>query len=348
MAENPRILTIGSATLDLFIGGTRPPLAEIELKPDKKALVLEEGTKLEIVDLTGIPGGGATNAARVISRFGLPVTAFFKTANDQIAEKITTALRNDGVDIRPAINTATGITGLSVIVPAPSGNKTILSYRGANDTIEATELPFFFMRGMDGVYVAPLAGQTAELLPKIAEETHKNTSILMHNPSTFQLTDGRRTFLSALKNIDILLLNSSEGKILLDGLTSDGIDIKIAPKSNLNSISMGTLSVFDLLVTIRALGPHIVLVTDGSGGIYAADRSGLFFCPSVPTHVINTVGAGDTFGATFFGAYLSGYDMQTALQFGAINSSQLLGSTKGVDAILNAKELEKMVNATPR
>ncbi|MCL5018981.1 MAG: PfkB family carbohydrate kinase, partial [Patescibacteria group bacterium] len=116
MAQNPRILTIGSATLDLFICETKPAFTEIDLGADKKGLVLEEGTKFEITDLNGMSGGGATNAARVLNRFGLPVTAFFKTADDQISEKITSILRNDGIDIRPALNTSTTVSGKILFV----------------------------------------------------------------------------------------------------------------------------------------------------------------------------------------------------------------------------------------
>ncbi len=351
MRKNPRILTIGSATLDLFIGGTNPPLKEIDLTADQKALIVTEGAKFEITDLKGMSGGGATNAARVLHRFGIPVTAFFKTANDQIAEKITTILRSDGIDIRPSINTSTVITGLSVIVPAPSGNKVILSFRGANDTIQEQELPLFFMKGMDGIYVAPLAGKTSELLPKIAHEATENSIRLMLNPSGHQLTEGRETLLRCLKNIDIILLNSSEAKILFNGIHRDGLDIKIAPESNLGNLELAknfevidgkSYSVFDLLATLRTLGPKIILVTNGAEGVYAADESGLHFCPSISTQVVNTVGAGDTFGATFFGAHLSGYDIKTSLLFGALNSTKLLGSTEGIEAVLSAEELEKL------
>lgn len=352
MRQNPRILTIGSATLDLFIGGTNPPLKEIDLTADKKALLVTEGAKFEITDLKGMSGGGATNAARVLHRFGLPVTAFFKTANDQIAEKITSILRSDGIDIRPSINTATVITGISVIVPAPSGDKVILSFRGANDTIQEQELPLFFMKGMDGIYVAPLAGKTSKLLPKIVETAAKDNICLMHNPSVYQLTEGREMLLRSLRNISVILLNSSEAKILLGGIQKDGLEIRIAPESNLGSLELArnfetldgkSYSIFDLLATLRALGPKIVLVTNGAEGIYAADENGFHFCPSIPTQVVNTVGAGDAFGATFFGAHLSGYDIKTSLLFGALNSAKLLGSALGIEATLSAEELEKLV-----
>lgn len=339
----PRVLTMGSATLDLFIDGTRPTLEELVVDADKRALLLTEGAKFEITGLKGIPGGGATNAARVLNRFGIPVTAFFKTADDQIAQTIISALRNDGIDTRPAINTSTVVTGLSIVIPAPSGNKTILNFRGANDTVEEQELPLFFMKGVNGIYVTPLAGKTADLLPKIALETRSCGARLMHNPSRHQLTKGREVFLKALPDTHILLLNLIEAKDLFSGIVLDGGKVKIAPASNLTDLQIDTHhTIFDLLETLRALGPEIVLVTNGAQGVYAADKNGFYFCPSVPTQVVNTVGAGDTFGATFFGAYLSGYKIEQALKFGTLNSAKLLGSANGFEAVLSAHELEAL------
>lgn len=342
----PRVLTMGSATLDLFINGTRPVLEELTISADKKALLLEEGAKFEITGLKGVPGGGATNAARVLNRFGTPVTAFFKTANDQIAQTIINALKTDGIDIRPAINTGTVVTGLSIVIPAPSGNKTLLNFRGANDTVEEQELPLFFIKGVTGVYVTPLAGKTADLLPKIAQETKNSGAALMHNPSLYQLATGRKVLLEALKTTKILLLNLAESKVLFAGIQRDGLPIKIAPSSNLTGFLIDSkYSIFDLLETLRALGPEIVLITNGPDGVYAVDQNGFYFCPAKPTHVVNTVGAGDTFGATFFGAYLSGYKIETALLFGTLNSSKLLSSPDSFGAVLSRSELEKLAAA---
>ncbi|MCL5436531.1 MAG: carbohydrate kinase family protein [Candidatus Dependentiae bacterium] len=354
MTRHPRVLTIGSATLDLFIGSTRPSFRELELN-QTMLIGLDEGIKYEIEDLIARPGGGATNAARVLRRCGLGVTAFFKTADDQIGRRVAAALHEDGIDMRAAITTAAVTTGLSIIIPAPSGNKTILSFRGANDTIQEQELPLFFMKGMDGIYVAPLAGKTAQCLQKIAQESTINTSTLMVNPSAYQLTEGRTELTKVFEHIDILLLNATEAKLLLRGLVSGGTSIETLPRSNLDanladrplsrtfdSLQGKIYGIFDFLNTVHGLGPATVLVTDGSNGIYALDEHGPHFCPSVPTQVVNTVAAGDTFGATFFGAHLLGYDTATALRFGAINSARLLGSPDGIAAVLSIEELKKL------
>lgn len=342
----PRVLTIGSATLDLFIDSTKPAFEESVADAGKKNIVIEEGIKFEITNLRGVPGGGATNAARVLRRLGLSVTAFFKTSNDQLAETLSSHLRAEGVDTRPSINTAKITTGLSIVIPAPSGNKTVLNFRGANDTVEEQELPLFFMKGVDGIYITPLAGKTAELLPKIALEGKKYGAIVMHNPSYYQLTCGKKNFIDALKNIDILLLNSTEAKALHKEMGLDTNLKKSEFSENLVQKIADTKIALDetivaVLKSLITLGSPIVLVTNGANGVYAANKNNIYFCPSKPTQVINTVGAGDTFGATFFGAHLSGYEIQHALLFGTINSAQFLSSMDGFKSLSNFDELEK-------
>lgn len=55
----------------------------------------------------------------------------------------------------------------------------------------------------------------------------------------------------------------------------------------------------------------IVIVTAGSKGscVYKTDTSNYFYLPSTPTKVVSTVGAGDSYSATFLVEYLKGNDI---------------------------------------
>lgn len=353
MVQKPRILTFGSATLDLFLGDVRPPFLESMIPgSEKPALIIEAGAKFEIGSLSGILGGGALNTARAINRFGLPVSAFFKIASDQLGHNIMKELARIGINTRPAIKNASVTTGVSIILPAPSGNKTVLSFRGANDTVAEQELPLGWLGDIEGLYISPIAGTTAEQLPKIVDEAKKHRVKVMHNPSIHQLTDGFKTLHSALNKIDILLLNLNEGKLFLDGLLSHGITIKnhpICPEFTQTGKGLKPLlerngqiyGICDLLRVILAQGPKIAIVTNGSDGVYAAENSNFFFCPSIKTHVLNTVGAGDTFGATTLCSYLLGHNLSTTLKFGALNASILLAAQTNFDALLTESELKE-------
>ncbi|MCQ2511772.1 MAG: PfkB family carbohydrate kinase [Lachnospiraceae bacterium] len=59
----------------------------------------------------------------------------------------------------------------------------------------------------------------------------------------------------------------------------------------------------------------IILITLGENGSYAYDReNNLFYqCPAVPADVVSTVGAGDSFSATFLSEYLKSSDIDSCL-----------------------------------
>jgi fructokinase len=62
------------------------------------------------------------------------------------------------------------------------------------------------------------------------------------------------------------------------------------------------LEVEQVLERILALGPRVVAVTMGATGAVAASLDGFARVPAVPVTVVDTVGAGDSFGAALLAA----------------------------------------------
>jgi len=63
----------------------------------------------------------------------------------------------------------------------------------------------------------------------------------------------------------------------------------------------------DILERILELGPRLVAITTGTLGAVALSREGQTRVPAVPVRVVDTVGAGDSFGAALIAA-LAGQD----------------------------------------
>jgi fructokinase len=63
------------------------------------------------------------------------------------------------------------------------------------------------------------------------------------------------------------------------------------------------------------LAPDLLLVTLGPAGAMAVDARGVTHCKSQrPIHLIDTVGAGDSFSAVALTGFLRGWDMRTTLE----------------------------------
>jgi sugar/nucleoside kinase (ribokinase family) len=92
---------------------------------------------------------------------------------------------------------------------------------------------------------------------------------------------------------------------------------------------------------IHQRGPRIIVVTNGAEGVYVATEETIYFHKSIPTDVINTVGAGDAFGSTFFGMLMQGADIQKAIAYGVINSSAALVGPDAQSSLLTRHELDQ-------
>jgi fructokinase len=62
------------------------------------------------------------------------------------------------------------------------------------------------------------------------------------------------------------------------------------------------LGLGDILESVLSLGPRLVAITMGTHGAIAASRDGQVRVPAVPVVVVDTVGAGDIFGAALLAA----------------------------------------------
>jgi fructokinase len=62
------------------------------------------------------------------------------------------------------------------------------------------------------------------------------------------------------------------------------------------------LDLADALEHVLGLGPRLVAITMGTLGAVAASREGYARVPAVPVTVVDTVGAGDSFGAALLAA----------------------------------------------
>lgn len=67
--------------------------------------------------------------------------------------------------------------------------------------------------------------------------------------------------------------------------------------------------------------PNKIIMTKGADGAYYNDGNGTVHVPSIPTKVVDTTGAGDSFNAGFLHEYLKSGDMLKAGRFGACVAS---------------------------
>ncbi len=346
-----KVLTIGSGIQDVFTKYDSVETLDFHTKEEDLAYVcLRAGRKIELQDIEYYCGGGATNSAVSFARNGFEVQSFFKIGNDKSGDFILDSLKKENVSTIHVIRTDEKPTGQSFIIPGPHGNSAVLVYRGANITLQQKELPENAIKQANQLYITSLSGPTAPLLIPITQMAKKYNVPVAANPGTSQLRAGAVYLKEALCNINILILNSYEAELLMTSLNIESPLLALRSFSEVGpellQKPLGSMSACFTLqqffTTMHACGPDIIVVTNGSEGVYASDRNSIYFHPSIKINIVSSTGAGDAFGSSFVAQLNHNKSIEDALRMGIINSSSVIKHLGTQNGLLAGNELEKI------
>jgi|AntAceMinimDraft_17_1070374.scaffolds.fasta_scaffold05399_6 sugar/nucleoside kinase (ribokinase family) len=350
-----KIFTIGGATQDIFIHYQNPESLVLKNKRETKSyLLLEKGAKIEVDTLSYSTGGGATNAAFSFKKLGFDVIPIIKTGAGKAGQYIQDQLKDIGIDTSHIVKDKTTGTGLSYIIPSFEGDRTIFAYRGANKKLTKKNVPLNEIKRGNCLYITSLSGESSKILLPITNHAKKNNVPVAVNPGASQLSGGSKELEKSLKNIDIFILNSQEAKIFLQSISKQ-LSPKELEKDIQSCVSFEKLpdlikslvyienvcfNLKDFCKEMTSRGPSTIVVTNGEEGVYVAHKKTLYFYPSLPTKVVDTVGAGDAFGSCFSASIFTGTKIEKALVNGIINASSVISYEDAKTGLLSWKEIE--------
>lgn len=236
-----------------------------------------------------VPGGGPFTTARALARLGLPVSFVGGLSSDDEGRLLRARLEADRVDLTLAVAT----DAPTLIARAVIDEAGVASYRFAPPRSAATEV-----RPSD--VPATLPDDTAAL--------HVGTLGLVLEPVGTTVTG---------------LVEAAPGRVLVvadPNVRPSAIDDEVGYRSRLARIleraDVVKVSADDLAWldpgrpaadaarAVLEAGPALVLLTDGSRPVRAVTGHETREVPVPPAPVVDTVGAGDAFGAGFLTAWL--------------------------------------------
>jgi len=357
-----KVLTIGGATQDIYLHYEGADFISITKKDSTSNYMLfESGEKIEVDNILYFTGGGATNSAISFKRLGFDTTCFCKIGEDVAGKKVLNELEKEGINTSKIVITKKHSSGTSFIINSLRRERTIFAYRGSNGYLEEKEIPFEQIKKSDQLYITSLSDNSAKLLPKIVETAKKNKVPVAINPGISQLKKGTLTLKESLTNIDILILNSSEAKCFMVALVATDETYKkaFAHKSNKKTISSNQtgpnllqspflyenfyFSIRKFFKEVLKMGPRIVVITDGSNGVYVATKDKIIFHPSIKADIVDTLGAGDSFGSCFVASLALDYNIEESLRNGIINASCVIGKMGAKPGLLTHKQLKEKI-----
>lgn len=304
-----RILSIGAAVQDVFLSHSD------EFKPvsDKAAheqfLQLELGAKADVNKIDFSTGGGATNASVTFARQGLEAIFMGTIGHDPAGSAVLQDLDKEGVDTKHISYSDSLNTGYSVLLLAPSGERTILTYRGASTHYDIRNFDLE-EADADWLYVSSLAGNL-DILDKLFAQAKKNDMKVFFNPGKGELAHPQK-LKGLLEDVDVLAVNREEAAKIVEGTESEEL-----VRHLLNYVS----------VAIVSDGPRGVVASDGkvivTAGMYEDVK------------VVDRTGAGDAFGSGFLSKWADGKSLEEAIVFASANSTSVVNTIGAKAGILH-------------
>ncbi len=245
-------------------------------------LVQPDGT------VVATPGGGPFNVARALGRLGRPVAFLGRLSTDNFGRMLRAALEADGVrlDLAPLTDDP---TLLAIADIDDDGSATYrfhaagsaaagLTARdvGAGLPAEATALHV----GTLGLVLEPMAAAVESLVaaaqPGVLVMADPNCRpAAIAEPGTYRARLGR-----VLRRVDVV-------KVSVDDLA--WLEPGLAPLDAARAVLDG--------------GPSVALLTDGGGPVRIVTPTDVVALPVPAVAIVDTVGAGDAFGAGFLAAW---------------------------------------------
>lgn len=320
------VLAVGDVVTDAFIKLLDKEERLEHQKDGEIWLAIPFGTKIPFDHAEIIEGvGNAGNAAVAMARLGLNTAFETNVGSDQFGRDIIAAHEKNDVDTR-FMHINHGKKSNYHYVLWYKEERTILIKHEEYDyrwpRFRVIDIPKW-------IYFSSISEHAMEYHDEIAAwlEAHPTVK-LAFQPGTFQIEAGTKRLKKIYEHSEVLAVNREEAAEISHG---DHHDIH---------------NLFDKL---HALGPKIVVISDGHAGAYASDGRQRWKMPIYPDPKppYERTGAGDAFTSTFVAALAKGSDVPGALLWAPINSMSVVQKVGAQAGLLSEKELERYLRAAP-
>ncbi|MFW6025671.1 MAG: carbohydrate kinase family protein [Candidatus Woesearchaeota archaeon] len=311
------IITFGSNTVDNFIYSDSE-LIEIKAPHFKESLLAYPyGSKLLIKDFSKSIGGGGTNTSVSFSRLGLKTAYCGVIGKDNNGIEVINKLKSENVTFVGEVKELP--TGFSVILDSFEKDRTILTYKGANNHLTYDDLNFDKLN-TDWFYFSSLVEESFETMKELFSYANKNNIKVAFNPSSYQVEN---LDLSDLNYVDFLIFNKEEAQSLLN-------DKSLSIKGIISNLSNYTTPI----------------ITNGKDGAYTIQNKLIYHIVPNDTKVIESTGAGDAYASGFIYGKIKDFSNKESLKIGLLNSESVISHKSAKKGLLTKKALNKKLKQT--
>ena len=240
-----------------------------------------------------LPGGKGANQAVAAARLGADVRMVGRVGGDAFGASLLDGLREEGIDVSGVAVDAGNPSGIAMIILDARRENYIIAVYGANAACDDTQLQAV-SRALDGADALLLQLETPPALTLQAAALARERGVrVVWDPAPAQIApDGIHAA------ADVLTPNQTEAAML------SGVDVE------------GPDTASEAASRLRDAGAPVVLVKLGEQGVYYASAHESGHVPAYTVDAVDTVAAGDAFGAAFAVALAEGKPLREAVRYG--------------------------------
>ena len=304
------VLCIGNAIVDVIADADDAFLAEQGLDKGSMRLI-DEAEAVRLYDVMGpgreVSGGSAGNTAAGLAALGLRAGFVGQVADDQLGNIYRHDIDAQGIDFLVPPRGDVGATARSLILVTPDAQRTMNTFLGAAQMLEAgsvdlarvEDAAILYLEGYLWDPAAPRAAMEAAIDAargagrKVAFTLSDTFCVDRHRDGFWTLIDDGR--------VDILFANEAELAAMTGSDDFEAGLAMLAPK-------------VPTLVVTRS--------EKGATALSGADRADV---PAEPIErLVDTTGAGDLFAAGFLAGQARGLGLGASLKLGAIAAAEVI------------------------
>ena len=304
------VLCIGNAIVDVITDADDAFLSHQGLDKGSMRLIDEtEAVRLYGVMGAGreVSGGSAGNTAAGLAALGVRTGFIGQVADDQLGKIYQHDIEAQGIDFLVPARSDVGATARCLILVTPDAQRTMNTFLGAAQMLEAKDVDLSVVAGAGITYLEGYLWDPAE--PRAAMEAAIDAACGAGRKVAFTLSDS----FCISRHRDSFLQLIDDGRI----------DILFANEAEITELAGETD--FDTAVAAVALKVATLVVTRSEKGAIAVAGDERASVPAEPIErLVDTTGAGDLFAAGFLAGQARGLGLDVSLKLGAIAAAEVI------------------------
>lgn len=312
-----RVVVIGAAVVDVLLKSKSLKVMKSHQVEGGVAMCEVLGGKIEAENGVLVSGGGGTNVAVGLHRLGEAVRMISRVGDDELSELLINQMNKENIDLS-FLQRAKGKTGISAVLVASDGSRSIITFRGESGEIEKGEIDWSSIKNADWIQVSSLGGEMDLLEDLVAFALDSGIKIGI-NPGKKELAQKER-LISLLPKLDLFNVNRMEASEFWGEKYED--EEAIVKKF------------------VKA-GVKLLLITDGKNGAGLYEKGRWIKMDAYPNKSIDDTGAGDAFVSGVVAGILSLSNTEEVLKMGLANGGSVVSKLGAKEGLLYKSEMKK-------